>query len=129
MSIDEVEHVDARSPLVQALKITITSSGWRRGRFVLGVLPITDPFKSALASEGLQSPSDAIDAPSGRTLSFEAQSRAMRASRTKPGADDVPELKPRGCLVCRETFLSAWSGERICRRCKSTSGWRNGALK
>jgi hypothetical protein len=120
--------VDARSLLVQALNIP-SHHLVGRGRFVLGVLPITDPYKSALADESSQSPSDAIDAPSGRDHSFETHSRAMRASRSKPGADDVAELKPRGCLVCRETFLSAWSGERICRRCKSSSGWRSGALK
>jgi hypothetical protein len=129
MSVDEVAHCRHSLAACAGTQDPLTSSGRRRGRIVLGVLPITDPFKSALASESLQSPSDAIDAPSERVDSFETQSRAMRASRTKPGADDVAELKPRGCLVCRETFLSAWSGERICRRCKSTSGWRNGALK
>lgn len=36
--------------------------------------------------------------------------------------------KVRKCLICKTAFPSAWSGERICRRCKSTSAWRGGAL-
>lgn len=37
---------------------------------------------------------------------------------------DVP--RPRLCLRCECSFESEWSGERICRRCKSTTSWRNG---
>jgi hypothetical protein len=33
--------------------------------------------------------------------------------------------KVRKCLICREPFPSAWSGERVCRRCKTTSTWRS----
>ncbi len=36
--------------------------------------------------------------------------------------------KVRKCLICQEQFPSAWSGERVCRRCKSTSAWRSGTL-
>ncbi len=36
--------------------------------------------------------------------------------------------KVRECLICKSPFPSAWAGERICRRCKSTSAWRGGAL-
>jgi hypothetical protein len=36
--------------------------------------------------------------------------------------------KVRKCLICRDPFPSAWAGERVCRRCKSTSAWRGGAL-
>jgi hypothetical protein len=46
---------------------------------------------------------------------------------------DVEEYTPRGmtpkmrhCLRCRTPFLSEWSGERICRKCKSTIAWRQG---
>jgi hypothetical protein len=35
----------------------------------------------------------------------------------------------RKCLVCRSSFLSAWAGERVCRRCKDTAAWRSGAIK
>lgn len=40
-------------------------------------------------------------------------------------SQDTPRM--RRCLRCRATFPSEWSGERICRRCKGTSTWRNGA--
>jgi hypothetical protein len=39
-------------------------------------------------------------------------------------ASDVP--RARRCLRCGSSFESEWSGERICRRCKSTTSWRNG---
>lgn len=42
-----------------------------------------------------------------------------------PEIDDV-EAKTRNCLVCKTAFVSAWAGERICRRCKSTEKWRAG---
>lgn len=38
------------------------------------------------------------------------------------------EQRTRSCLICKSPFPSAWAGERICRRCKSTSAWRGGAL-
>jgi len=37
---------------------------------------------------------------------------------------DVPKL--RHCLWCKTEFLSDWSGEWVCRHCKSKSAWRNG---
>jgi hypothetical protein len=39
------------------------------------------------------------------------------------------EQKIRKCLICRDTFPSAWSGERVCRRCKSTSTWRSSGME
>lgn len=39
-------------------------------------------------------------------------------------AGDVPKL--RQCLRCSAEFESEWSGERICRRCKSSATWRSG---
>ena len=35
-------------------------------------------------------------------------------------------LKTRNCLVCKVEFLSEWVGERICKKCKSRSDWRDG---
>jgi endogenous inhibitor of DNA gyrase (YacG/DUF329 family) len=35
------------------------------------------------------------------------------------------ETKRRPCLKCGKAFESAWRGERVCPRCKSTSAWRN----
>ena len=40
---------------------------------------------------------------------------------------DVPKL--RKCLRCKADFQSEWSGERVCRRCKASSTWRNGLPK
>lgn len=37
-----------------------------------------------------------------------------------------PQAKERRCLVCQDKFLSAWSGERVCKRCRQTSHWRSG---
>ncbi|WP_417518579.1 hypothetical protein [Minwuia sp.] len=34
--------------------------------------------------------------------------------------------KTRSCLRCAEKFESSGFGERICRRCKSSTTWRNG---
>ena len=39
-----------------------------------------------------------------------------------------PETAERGravrtCLRCNDRFNSAWHGERICRRCKSSDDW------
>jgi len=36
----------------------------------------------------------------------------------------VPRRKQRDCLCCAKTFDSAWSGERICPRCKGSATWR-----
>jgi DnaJ-class molecular chaperone len=32
--------------------------------------------------------------------------------------------RKRKCLMCRDTFDSAWAGERVCKRCKSSAAWR-----
>ena len=39
------------------------------------------------------------------------------------------EPKTRNCLLCKSPFPSAWAGERVCRRCKSTSTWRSGGME
>ena len=36
------------------------------------------------------------------------------------------EPKDRTCLMCHDDFESAWSGERICKRCKSLAQWQTG---
>jgi hypothetical protein len=43
--------------------------------------------------------------------------------------DEVPahiKRKQRSCLMCHSAFDSAWAGERICRRCKSSANWQSG---
>jgi len=47
-------------------------------------------------------------------------------------AQDLPapssmEQRTRVCLNCREKFQSEWAGNRICKRCRATSIWRQGA--
>ncbi len=37
--------------------------------------------------------------------------------------------KTRKCLICRDPFPSAWAGERVCRKCKSTSTWRSSGME
>ena len=37
----------------------------------------------------------------------------------------VPIPRQRVCLRCEQAFASAWVGERICSRCKTTSAWRS----
>ena len=39
---------------------------------------------------------------------------------SKPEPEQVQVAKTRKCLKCREEFESSWSGERICKRCKSS---------
>ena len=46
-------------------------------------------------------------------------------SDTKPEPDRVYEGKTRNCLKCSEPFASSWEGERVCKQCKNTAGWRN----
>ncbi len=38
------------------------------------------------------------------------------------------EQKHRRCLMCHKPFVSEWAGERVCKRCKSTSVWREGKV-
>ena len=53
--------------------------------------------------------------------------------RNDPAAEPAREPEPsqvartRRCLKCAEAFDSEWAGERICRRCKGTAVWREGA--
>ena len=43
-------------------------------------------------------------------------------------AENAPpdHVKSRHCLRCQAPFVSTWAGERVCRKCKSTSVWRDG---
>lgn len=36
------------------------------------------------------------------------------------------EEKIRRCLCCGEDFNSAWAGERVCKKCRSSARWRQG---
>ncbi len=48
-------------------------------------------------------------------------------SKLKPEPEFKYEHKVRRCLMCRESFDSAWPGERICSRCKQKQQWRTGS--
>ena len=45
-----------------------------------------------------------------------------------PAAVGSVVIRLRSCLKCQAKFQSEWAGERICRNCKGSSTWRNGAL-
>ena len=70
-----------------------------------------------------------MDARSSR---YDLDDEVARLSRNdehrKPKPDRGDEAKTRARLICKRHFLSAWSGERICTKCKSTSAWRGGVL-
>ena len=48
------------------------------------------------------------------------------ANYSKPEAGTEETQQTRTCLTCGRSFTSEWAGERICRRCKSSSTWRQG---
>ena len=56
-----------------------------------------------------------------RTMNVE-----LKKLDTEQDTDREDERKTRRCLVCTDSFLSEWAGERICRKCKSSSAWRTG---
>jgi hypothetical protein len=52
--------------------------------------------------------------------------KKRHVSKPAPHAPLAGGRKARRCLMCRNAFDSEWVGERICRRCKDTSAWREG---
>ncbi len=48
-------------------------------------------------------------------------------TQKKPEPERVYEEKTRDCLMCGDPFESSWTGERVCKRCKSSGRWRSGA--
>ena len=53
--------------------------------------------------------------------------KAASMSYKKPVPDGDIDPKVRNCLACRRPFKSAWAGERICPKCKSSRSWRSGS--
>ena len=53
----------------------------------------------------------------------------MDACEAEREARRSAEHKMRKCLLCRESFPSSWAGERVCRKCKSTSTWRSSGME
>ncbi len=50
----------------------------------------------------------------------------LMTRNAKPKPERTYAAQTRHCLRCSEPFESAWSGERVCRRCNGTHGWREG---
>jgi len=46
----------------------------------------------------------------------------LRKAEYEPPESATPRL----CLKCRVPFASAWAGERVCAKCKTTRIWRDG---
>lgn len=88
-----------------------------------------DQTKSGIASKNAQPLAGEASASLRRERADEEHSTVMSESNTKPEFEPGVAPKVRDCLVCRTPFPSAWSGERICHRCKSTSAWRSGVIK
>lgn len=45
---------------------------------------------------------------------------------SEAAASPLHKEKHRRCLVCSEDFVSAWAGERVCKKCRSSTAWRQG---
>lgn len=56
---------------------------------------------------------------SASTNRGQIDSRWLHAARREEEERRPPQRRPaeRICLSCREPFLSAWIGNRLCRRC------------
>ncbi len=64
---------------------------------------------------------DAVHAPA---FSGIVATRESAVTGSKPKPERVHVAKTRKCLKCREPFESEWSGERVCKHCKSLASWR-----
>lgn len=50
----------------------------------------------------------------------------MSDKSKKPAPERSHKAMNRKCLMCQDEFESSWSGERVCKRCKSSNTWRSG---
>ena len=66
------------------------------------------------------------DAPAARHCAH-ASTQSVAGEAAKAAVGGVV-IRLRSCLKCQTKFQSEWAGERICRNCKGSSTWRNGAL-
>lgn len=92
----------------------------------VGVVPITDESHGSIVNGSLRTLTGVEDTSPDHDNLREAQNAARRKSPTIPVVEGDMELKTRRCLACQSPFPSAWAGERVCRRCKSTVTWRSG---
>ncbi|MGH6660007.1 MAG: hypothetical protein ACREB6_00580 [Rhodospirillales bacterium] len=50
-----------------------------------------------------------------------------RKAYLRKAENEPPQrTKPRHCLKCQAPFTSAWAGERVCPKCKTSGAWRDG---
>lgn len=54
--------------------------------------------------------------------------RSDETANEETGHHEAPrhQAKTRSCLCCNESFHSAWAGERVCKKCRSSTAWRQG---
>ncbi len=51
----------------------------------------------------------------------------LRRAYLRKAENEPPQQTTlRHCLKCQVPFESAWSGERVCRKCKTKHFWRGG---
>jgi len=51
----------------------------------------------------------------------------LRGTYLRKAENEPPQqTKLRHCLKCQARFESAWSGERVCPKCKTKHFWREG---
>ena len=60
-------------------------------------------------------------------MSLDTEAPEISANEnSETGHTPLHKEKTRRCLVCDSNFLSAWSGERVCKKCRSSTAWRQG---
>lgn len=60
-------------------------------------------------------------------MSLDTEGPEMSANENgEIAASPMHKEKTRRCLVCSEDFVSAWAGERVCKKCRSSTAWRQG---
>jgi hypothetical protein len=60
-------------------------------------------------------------------MSLDTEAPEISANEnSEAGASPMHKEKTRRCLVCSEDFVSAWAGERVCKKCRSSTAWRQG---
>ena len=66
-----------------------------------------------------------------KTCPMEHSERISENQATDLMGDDLSRDRPkvRNCLRCSVEFESAWSGERICKRCKGSNEWKSNGYR
>jgi len=59
-------------------------------------------------------------------MSLDTEGPEISANENGETPSPMHKEKTRRCLVCSEDFVSAWAGERVCKKCRSSTAWRQG---